>query len=248
MRVRPAAREVLVDIAFPVRDDGDAVRRRQHFAGVRRRIQPALRLLACSRARTPRRELVAVPVPDLGIDQTEQRVAPNLERQSHMQQQSPQGPALADRTIAARPRASASQRQFGRVLNHHHIPTSNPRCRTRGCVAHHFPGGHAIVAQEAREPHLLRPSSCKSPDTRARPLNQRRVQSRPPFSRRRSPNRPSPNSMPTAPSANQHSTHGISPPNYRQPGCVHTIAAKRGEVDPRRRRGSGEGLYSVLIN
>ena len=46
MHVRRTAGEVLVDIAFPVRYDGHAIGRRQHVPGARRRVEPALRLLA----------------------------------------------------------------------------------------------------------------------------------------------------------------------------------------------------------
>jgi hypothetical protein len=142
-----------------------------------------------------------------------------------MQQQSAQSPALADRPIAVRPRPPPPQRQFARVLNHDHVATASPGCRARRCVAHHLVGGHRAIAQEAPKPHLLRSPSCEPPDTRARALNQGCMQGSPPFSRRRSPNRPSPNSIVIGCSANQPLTHGISLANWRQLRCVHTIAA-----------------------
>ena len=202
MHVGWSVREVLIDVAFPVRYSGDAVRRRQNFTGARRRVEPAPRLLVGCRAPAPWPDLTLVPVPDLGIDEAKQRARSNLKRQSRMQQQSAQRSALADRSITARPRPPTSQRQFARVLGHHDVATRNPPCCAGGGVAHHLVGGHRMIAQQPREPHLLRPSSGKSPDTRARPLNQGRMKGGPPFSRRRSPNRPSPNSIVTAASAN----------------------------------------------
>jgi hypothetical protein len=80
MRVRWSAHEVLVDVAFPVRYDRNAVRRRHNLAGTRRRVEPALRLFICRRARAPWRHRTLVPVPYLGIDETDQRTGPNLER------------------------------------------------------------------------------------------------------------------------------------------------------------------------
>src|SRR5439155_13438812 len=125
-------------------------------------------------------------------------------------------------------RAPASELQFTRVLNNDDIATRNPSCRARGRVAHHLASRHRVIVQEARKPDLLRPPPRKPPDTRAGPLDKGRVQGGPPFSRRRSPNRPSPNSIATSTSANQQSIHGISPCNYRQSRCVHTIAPQGG--------------------
>src|ERR1700722_16011510 len=92
-----------------------------------------------------------------------------------------------------------------------------------------FASASTLLAQEAPKPHLLRSPSRKPPDTRARTLNQGCMQSSPPFSRRRSPNRPSPNSIAIDCSANQSMTHGISRANCRQLRCVHTIAPTGGE-------------------
>jgi hypothetical protein len=60
---------------------------------------------------------------------------------------------------------------------------------------------------------------CRQPaDTRPRPRHQRRMQNGPPFSRRRSSNRPSPYSIPAIgySPANHQPTHGISRTTARQ--------------------------------
>jgi hypothetical protein len=65
-------------------------------------------------------------------------------------------------------------------------------------MAHHLASTYAGVAEKTGEPHFLGPAASEAPDARTRTLNQGRMQSRPPFSRRRSSNRPNPNSMPMA--------------------------------------------------
>src|SRR5205085_3591746 len=111
---------------------------------------------------------------------------------------------------------------------HHNVAAGNARSRAGHGVAHHLVGRHRDIVQKAPKPHLLRPSAGKPPDTRAGPRNEGGMQGGPPFSSRRSPNRPSPHSIATSPSANQQLTHGITLANSRQQRCVHTIAA-RGE-------------------
>ena len=141
-----------------------------------------------------------------------------------VQQQSAQRATLADRTITVLSRPTATQRQFARVLNDHDIAVGNPCGCARSRMAYHLASRHSVIAQKAREPHLLRPSSRKPTDTRAGALDKRRMQGGPPFSS---------GGRRTAPAKfdrhvclrNQYLTHGISPPNYRQSRCVHTIAA-----------------------
>src|SRR5712692_9714697 len=116
MHVGGTAREMLVDVAFPVRYNGDAVRRLQHFTGVRCGVEPALRFLVGCRAKAPRIGRALIPVPDRGIDEAEQRTGSSLKRYSRMQQHSAQRATLADRPITARPCPPTSQCQFARVL------------------------------------------------------------------------------------------------------------------------------------
>src|SRR5204863_4151551 len=226
---------MLIDIAFSVGYDRDAARCRQNLAAARRGVEPALRLFICRRARAPWRNLALAPVPHPGIDQTEQRAAPDLERHGRMQQQSAQGSALADRSIAVRPRPPTSQRQFAGILNDDNVASRRARGGARGRVTYHLAAGHGAIAQEAREPYLLGATSGEPPDLTAGPLDKRSVEVGPPFSRRRSPNRPSPNSLVMAPPENHRPTQGISPANVGQSRCVHPTAAFAGRGEVRRR-------------
>src|SRR5438067_6034744 len=68
-------------------------------------------------------------------------------------------------------------------------------CRAADGMEHHLLSRHSVVVQEAPELHLSCPPTRKALDTGAGALNEGSVQGDPPFSRRRSPNRPSPNSI-----------------------------------------------------
>src|SRR5262249_336316 len=88
---------------------------------------------------------------------TKKRTSPSLKRQTDMQQQSAQRPALADRAITIRPRPPTSQRQFAGILNHHDVAPADPRGRARHRVAHHLLGRHSVMAQKAPKPAPLAP-------------------------------------------------------------------------------------------
>jgi len=133
-----------------------------------------------------------------------------------MQQQSAQRSALANRPITVRPCPPTSQRQFAGILNHDDVAPGDTCARARDRMAHHLANRHGAIVQKTPEPHLLRPTSGKSPDPTAGPLNQGSVERDPPFSRRRSPNRPSPNSIDMPPLRESTSIHGISLPDFRQ--------------------------------
>ena len=141
-----------------------------------------------------------------------------------MQKQAAQPAALANRPITIVASPPPSHCQFAGVLDHNDVTPCNPRCSAFHRMANHLCGGHALIAQETREPHFLGALTGQSSDAGAGPLNQGGVKVGPPFSRRRSPNRPSPNGIAMATSANQHLLHGISWATVRQPRCVHTIA------------------------
>src|SRR5580700_3812254 len=120
-----------------------------------------------------------------------------------MQQQPTYSAALADRSITIVPRPPPTKRQFAGVLNHDDLAITNMRRRAPGRMARHLGDTYPLIAQKAREPNLLGAVPCKTPDPWARPSNQGLMQRCPPFSRRRSPNRPSPNSISIATSSNQ---------------------------------------------
>src|SRR3981189_3893112 len=130
-----------------------------------------------------------------------------------MQQQSAQRAAFADRSIPARSGAPTSQRQFAGILSHNDLTARHSCCGAVARMAHHFVGSHCRVVKETPEPHLLRSTSRKPSDTTTRSLDEGRVEGGPPFSRRRSPNRPSPNSMAAISAANQRSSTESAPKN-----------------------------------
>ena len=99
--------------------------------------------------------------------------------------------AFGDRAVVL-PRPTAAQDQFRRVLHDNNMPTGCPLPgQTSGMQRYLFVRHRPIVKKPAKL-HFARPTTAKTTDTRARPPHQRRVQPGPPFSRRRSPNRPSP--------------------------------------------------------
>jgi hypothetical protein len=206
------SREMLVDVAFSVRDVGNAVGLHQYFTGAYRPIDPALRFLVRGLSRASMLDLASLAVPHLGIDQPDHCAGCGVHGQSGVQQKAAQRTALSDHAIAVRLRPMASQCQLTRILDHHNITPGSPGSSALPGVARHLGGRYRMVAQEARELNLPRPCSRQPADTRAWPRHQRRMEGGPPFSRRRSPNRPSPYSIPVIgySRANHRLIHGIT--------------------------------------
>jgi len=63
--------------------------------------------------------------------------------------------------------------------------------RARSRMARHLCDVYPFIAQKTREPDLLRPAPGQASNARTGPPNEGPMQRQPPFSRRRSPNRPS---------------------------------------------------------
>src|SRR5580704_11946694 len=112
-----------------------------------------------------------------------------------MQQQATRSPAFADRSIPIVSRTPSAKEQFAGVLNHDDLSTGNPLRRPGSCVVCHFCDTYLFIAQKPPEPNLLGSAPCKTSNAAAWTSNEGRMQQRPPFSRRRSPNRPSPISI-----------------------------------------------------
>jgi hypothetical protein len=72
------------------------------------------------------------------------------------------------------------------------MSTGSPLPSQTSGMQRHLCGRHRPIVKKPAKLHLARPIAAKATDTRARPRHQRRVQPGPTFSRRRSPNRPSP--------------------------------------------------------
>lgn len=144
----------------------------------------------CSRA--PGRYLALVAVPNLRINKPQQRVIAGVNRECRMQQQSTCSATLADRSISVGLCAPPAKEQFAGILNDDDLSTGSTIRRARSRMARHLGDTYPFVAQKARELNFPRSVTSKTSNTRTGPSNQRLVKQRPPFSRRRSPNRPSP--------------------------------------------------------
>src|SRR3984893_1833497 len=112
-----------------------------------------------------------------------------------MQQQPTYSAALTNRSIPIVSRTPSAKCQFTGILNHNDLATDYTRRRARSRMARHLCNTYPFIAQKTREPNLLGPVPCKASNAGARTSNEGRMQRRPPFSRRRSPNRPSATSI-----------------------------------------------------
>ena len=187
--------ELLIDVAFPVRHNGDLRGLAQYLAGPRRALDPALGFFVRRRPPAPRLR-PALAVPYLDMDKADERSAGGVHRQHRMQQKPSHRAALADRAEPVGTRPPPPQCQLAGVLDRHHLAAGDAARRGRAGGHRHLAGRHRSIAQKAAELDLPRPSAGQPPDARTRLRHQRCVQQGPPFCRRRSPNRPSPNSTP----------------------------------------------------
>src|ERR1700710_292957 len=87
-----------------------------------------------------------------------------------------------------------------RVLNRKHVPARDARGGAAPSSLHHLSHADTVIAQEAGQPHL--PAAAAAQPAHRDPaltnLNQSAVKKDPPFSSRRSPKLPSPNSIAAA--------------------------------------------------
>ena len=164
-----------------------------------------------------------------------------INHQSNMQHQSANRSALADRPIAIRPRPPAAQVQFGRILDHDNVASRHPRAAVlAGRLAHHRAGRHRFIAQKTRKLHLARSAAAEPPNACRAPLKQGLVQQGPPFSRRRSPNHPKPNSIVIPNPAN----HPMDPRNQSPHIAATTMCAF--DSPERGRTGGGRARIEPL--
>src|SRR5262249_37086067 len=170
----------------------------------------------------------ARPVPYLDIDKSEQAAGGGIDGNRRMNQNPPRRPATAHRPKAGSPQLPAARHDLGRILDHHNIAARSPLPGARSHARSHLRHAHPRIAQKSVELNLAAPLASQSPDARARLFHQGSMQQSPPFSRRRSPNRPSSNPVSTRPSLTNHLHQGVSLHNPGQPRCVHVIAAFAG--------------------
>jgi hypothetical protein len=223
--VRRARGELFVDIAFPIRDDSDPPCRLQGGSHVLHPIEPALGFLVCCGASTSMGWPFANAVEDLHVDEPEQGTIVRINGQHRMQQKATNLTALADRTEATITGPLPAEAQFAAVLDRQDISAGNALARTRASVFSHFGNGHRVVVQKAPKLDVSSPVAFSHPPQHAtRPLNQSIKKAGPPFSSRRSPNRPSPATtvdMRCLPRINN--AQGITTARLSQPRCVNTI-------------------------
>src|ERR1700688_703185 len=112
-----------------------------------------------------------------------------------MQQQPTYSAALANRSIPIVSRTPSAKCQLAAILKHDDVATRYTRRPARRRLARHLCNTYPFIAQKTREPNLLGPVPCKASNAGAWTSNEGRMQRRPPFSRRRSPNRPSATSI-----------------------------------------------------
>ena len=163
----------------------------------------------------------------------QQGIIVGIERQRRMQQQATCPAAFADRSIPIGFCSPSAKDQFAGVLDNDDLSTDDTLGRPRSRMARHLRNTYPLVAQKTREPNLPCSVPGKPPNAGTRPTNEGRMQSRPPFSKRRSPNRPSPNAIVIRPSS------ASSPParesvfaDLSNKRCVHSIAGDRAFLSP----------------
>src|SRR5262249_30065323 len=137
-------------------------------------------------------------------------------------------PAATHRAKAGSPQLAAAQDDLDRILDHHDIAARGPVAGARPHGRGHLRHAHPPIAQKPMELNLTAATPSQPTDPRARLFHQGSVQQRPPFSRRRSPNRPNSKTASTLPSGTNHFHQGVSLYNSGQQRCVHVIAAKAG--------------------
>jgi len=174
------AGELLIDVALAIGDHGEAGRPgRQQRARLLGRGQPTPALLLRERPRLALRLRSAAAAKQLGMDQPQQGAILRINGDRRVQHQ-----ALLVAVIA----------QARRVLDRQNVPARHQLGRARRRCLHHLGRGYPLVAQKPRDPHLAGAIATKRahPNPRLSHRRQPIEQEQPPFSRRRSPNRPSP--------------------------------------------------------
>src|SRR4030088_890516 len=174
--------KILVDIAFTVRYHGHASSlHRRKFSSALCSFEPASTFLLRQVPLPALVALTALTDEEASVEKSEQGAIDRIDCDEGMQSHTD---------------ALGGAANHGRVLNGEHMPsgdTSRRACRRRG---HHLGHGHCRIVQKARQSDLARPVLTEPTNPYATPtqFHQPSVQQRPPFSSRRSPNRPSVNS------------------------------------------------------
>jgi hypothetical protein len=178
--------EGLVDVAFAVRHHGDPPCAGADRGGLVGALQPAEALLLLHRQGSPLRFAPAGALQELAVHQAQDRPVPRVQRHHRMQVVSP----------------AALRADHRRVLDHQNIAALAALRRLPARLSRHLLRRHRAVAQKPRQPDFPGPIPAQTTDPQSTPPNRQQTgqQIGPPFSSRRSPNRPSVNSISAAPS------------------------------------------------
>jgi len=123
---------------------------------------------------------------------------------------------------------AASGTDHGGVLDRQHMAARAPLRRAAGSLGRHRLGRHRLVAQQPGQTDLPGPIASKPTDPNPSPSrrHQTGMQEGPPFSRRRSPNRPSVTSDIVC--SGQFSTRESDSPVPTKRRCVNAVAPSMG--------------------
>src|SRR5450432_410604 len=199
-------------VAFAVGDHRYLLRVRADLRRRARPLDPAPAFLLFDRPRPSLRLAPALALQKLSVDKTKNRPVLRVHRDCGMQIET----------------AAARRSDDRRVLDRQHMPAHATRPGARAGGGEHLLGRHRLVAQKTGQTNF--PSPIPAQPTHANPIAARRdkaaMQKDPPFSRRRSPNRPSPSSSIANLPTNQRRESDFK--NHRNRRCVNAVAHEGG--------------------
>src|SRR5450432_489500 len=199
-------------VAFAVGDHRYLLRVRADLRRRARPLDPAPAFLLFDRPRPSLRLAPALALQKLSVDKTKNRPVLRVHRDCGMQIET----------------AAARRSDDRRVLDRQHMPAHATRPGARAGGGEHLLGRHRLVAQKTGQTNF--PSPIPAQPTHANPIAARRdkaaMQKDPPFSRRRSPNRPSPSSSIANLPTNQRRESDFK--NHRNRRCVNAVARMGG--------------------
>src|SRR5450432_3231352 len=216
-------------VAFAVGDHRYLLRVRADLRRRARPLDPAPAFLLFDRPRPSLRLAPALALQKLSVDKTKNRPVLRIHRDCGMQIET----------------AAARRSDDRRVLDRQHMPAHATRPGARAGGGEHLLGRHRLVAQKTGQTNF--PSPIPAQPTHANPIAARRdkaaMQKDPPFSRRRSPNRPSPSSSIANLPTNQRRESDFK--NHRNRRCVNAVAPCGGGSRCIQLVRSGYALYAA---
>src|SRR5262245_9688882 len=180
----------LVDVAFSIHDRRQRSSLAQPFRGNFNLTKPAVGFLLLKCPPTILLAAASDTIPHLDIDKPKQTATGAIYRNHRMDQNTPGRSTASHRPKARRPQLTAAQCDLAGIMDHHDITARRSFAGARAHCRGHLHYTHPLVAQKPMELHLATALAGQSANAASLALHQRTVKLRPPFSRRRSPNRP----------------------------------------------------------